>query len=99
MNLQASNSLFFPCLSAFKTTLNSTTLSNFIYKSLLLDGNQLKIANRFYLLNKNVHLIAIGKAAPIMVETTEKVKIFLLLLESGDLFKGQFLELFYFITQ
>ncbi|KAF7638013.1 hypothetical protein Mgra_00002466 [Meloidogyne graminicola] len=70
---QPISSLFLPCLSAFKTTLNKTTLSSYICKSLSIDGNQLKIAGRSYLLDKNVHLIAIGKAAPVMVEETEKI--------------------------
>ncbi|CAK5020626.1 unnamed protein product [Meloidogyne enterolobii] len=70
---QAASSLFIPCLSAFKTTLNSSTLGAYINKCLSLNGNQLKVADRLYLLNKNVHLVAIGKAAPVMVETAEKI--------------------------
>ncbi|CAK5037980.1 unnamed protein product [Meloidogyne enterolobii] len=70
---QAASSLFIPCLSAFKTTLNSSTLGAYINKCLSLNGNQLKVADRLYLLNKNVHLVAIGKAAPVMVESTEKI--------------------------
>uniref|UniRef100_A0A915NTP8 MOFRL-associated domain-containing protein n=1 Tax=Meloidogyne floridensis TaxID=298350 RepID=A0A915NTP8_9BILA len=71
--MKTASSLFIPCLSAFKTTLNSSTLGAYINKCLSLNGNQLKVADRLYLLNKNVHLVAIGKAAPVMVETAEKV--------------------------
>nr|CAD2195191.1 unnamed protein product [Meloidogyne enterolobii] len=70
---QTASSLFIPCLSAFKTTLNSSTLGAYINKCLSLNGNQLKVADRLYLLNKNVHLVAIGKAAPVMVESAEKI--------------------------
>uniref|UniRef100_A0A915M0C5 Glycerate kinase n=1 Tax=Meloidogyne javanica TaxID=6303 RepID=A0A915M0C5_MELJA len=50
-----------------------STKSAYINKCLSLNGNQLKVADRLYLLNKNVHLVAIGKAAPVMVETAEKI--------------------------
>jgi glycerate-2-kinase len=67
------NTFIKPCLDSFKTTLEEINPSFCVQNALHLQGNQLIINERTYFLDKNVYLIAIGKAAIGMVEGAEQI--------------------------
>ncbi|KAI3415690.1 hypothetical protein GPALN_005282 [Globodera pallida] len=61
------------CLNAFKNALREINPSASVQKALSVHDGKLFVLNRTYELDKNVHLVALGKAAPAMVEGAERV--------------------------
>jgi glycerate-2-kinase len=73
--MNTSNKAMFvePCLNAFKSALEEIKPSSCVQTALHLRSNQLSVNGRTYHIKNNVHLVAIGKAAPGMVEGAESV--------------------------
>ena len=61
------------CLEAFKAALEEIKPNTCVQRALSLRDDTLFVAGRTYSLTKNVHLIAIGKAATGMVKGAEHV--------------------------
>jgi glycerate 2-kinase len=73
MSTSASSTLAHHCLSSFSAAIREVKPSSCIQKALSLQNDRLCVNNKSYKLCKNVHLVAIGKAAPAMVEGAELV--------------------------